>query len=77
MSKKKELIFLTATIILGVLLVCVKLTGPVWHCIFGIMIVIASVKPICMRTVKMKHLSQEVQITDLILLVSLVSMAAT
>lgn len=77
MSRTREKIFMAVTVLLCVLLFAVKLTGSVWHVIFGIMLVILNVGHICMRFVKMRYQEKKVRIVDEVLMAALAIMFAT
>ena len=70
-------LFVGAKAVLCVRLFGVKLTGPLWHAAFGVMLVIINVSHVCMQFEKMKYRDKKIQLVDGVLMAALLGMFVT
>lgn len=70
-------LFVGANAVLCVLLFGVKLTGPLWHAAFGVMLVIINVSHVCIQFEKMKYRDKKIQLVDGVLMAALLGMFVT
>lgn len=77
MSRRRENIFMAVTMILAILLFCVKLTGDIWHAVIGVMLVLMCVSHSCMQMVKMKYQEKRIRLTDEVLMGALAVLSVT
>lgn len=77
MSRTREKVFLVATIVLCVLLFAVRLTGPIWHAVLGVILTVAMVAHLCKQMIKMKYQKPEIRLVDQVLLAALIVMFVT
>lgn len=71
MSRLRENCLLAATVILCALLFCVKLTGGIWHAVFGISLASLSVCHTLKRFAKRKRKESSIRVTDWVILAAL------
>lgn len=79
MSKTKysKLLLSFTTLALCVLLFLQRLTGGIWHAIFGILLIVVSMVHLCRQNRKLKHRTRAIQIIDWILIVLLAVLLIT
>lgn len=74
MNSKKNKIFFALTIVLCILLFAVKLTGPVWHVVFGVLLTCMMGKHTFSRWARLRKQKRALQAVDQILMASLIVM---
>lgn len=52
------------TLALCILLFLQRITGGIWHTVFGILLIIAAVIHLCRQNAKLKHRARSIQIID-------------
>lgn len=77
MNKIRENIFMSIVILLCILLFGVKLTGGIWHVVFGVMLLVLCVSHTCRHFAKMKYQGKKVRITDEVQMAALAVMFLT
>lgn len=77
MSRTREKIFLTLTMVLCVLLFAVRLTGPIGHVLLGVVLTIAMVAHLIKQKRKMKYQKPAIRLVDQVLLAALIVMFVT
>lgn len=77
MSKTREKIFIAVTIVFCALLFAVRLTGPLWHAVIGVLLTVTVVGHLCKQMVKMKYRKPAIRWVDEILLAATVVMFVT
>lgn len=77
MKKTGEKLFMAVALILCVLLFLEHLTGPIWHVVFGILLIIMTVGHLCRQMVKLRYQKPSVRLVDQVLLVSLTVLFVT
>lgn len=77
MKTKKNKLFFIVTLILCILLFAIRLTGPIWHVVLGLILMCIMVKHICKRLVCVKNQSPKVRFVDYVLLGTLAVMFVT
>lgn len=74
MNRRREKIFLTATMVLCVLLFAVRLTGPLLHVVLGILLTVIMCIHIRKQFVKMKYQKPAIRLVDQVLFAALAIM---
>lgn len=77
MSKTREKIFIVVTIVLCALLFAVRLTGLLWHVVFGVLLTVTVVGHLCKQMAKMKYRKKEIRWIDEMLLAAMAVMFIT
>ncbi|MGN0141972.1 MAG: hypothetical protein ACI4AD_07060 [Roseburia sp.] len=77
MSRIRRIVFLMVTLVLCVILFCVKLTGGVWHAVAGVLLIVVTVAHLCVHGKKLRGRKGLVYTADIVLLVSFVLLAVT
>ena len=71
MRKVSEKLFMVMTLLLCVVLFLEHFTGPIWHVVFGVILIIMTVGHLCRQMVKLRYQKPSVRLVDQVLFVSL------
>jgi heme A synthase len=77
MKKTNEIVMMIATALLCCVLLAERLTGELWHVIFGVIFIILMGKHLCMQMLKKNRQEKAVRIVEDILLGALLTLLAT
>lgn len=77
MGKIREKIFMAVTVILCVLLFAERLTGDIWHAVFGVLLIVTVVGHMFKQKPKMQYQKPAVRILDQVLVGALIVLFVT
>lgn len=77
MSRTREKVFMAVAVVLCVLLFAVRLTGPIWHAVIGVLLTVTVVGHLCKQMAKMKYRNPAIRVVDQILLAATIVMFVT
>lgn len=76
-TKYSKTLLFSITLVLCVLLFLQRLTGEVWHAIFGILLIVVSAVHLFRQNAKLKHRTRAIQIIDRMLMALLAILLLT
>lgn len=71
MKKRKEILFILVTVVLCVLLFVQRLTGEIWHAVFGVVLTVMIAAHVYLQRGKMKYKKLSVRLLDYVLFAAL------
>lgn len=77
MKKTSEKILFGVTLVLCVLLFAERLTGEIWHAVFGVLLIILIVGHTCKEFPKMKYRKTGIRVLDIVLIAALLVLFVT